>query len=257
MIRIVQFIKRAPGLDRSQLQTFLRDQHGPLMSGLSTTLGFRKHVISFANIEDLPEGPRGPLEEPFDAAWEIWFDHEDILEGRLKNPYAAEAFASLMRHREGYVDPMESPIWVAHEYPQINPCPEKIVADRKSHIVKICFALSPAPDLGDIDAQRHWRVHHGPLVRSYAPVTCMKKYIQVHRDRGPLDDQVRSLFGARERNYMGHVEAWFDRRDDAGATAARGDAARDIIADERLYADFTKSSQFEGKEIVFTDFEYA
>ena len=118
-------------------------------------------------------------------------------------------------------------------------------------------AWSPAgvEPLSPEEAGLYWRMHHGPLVRSLAPAARIKRYLQVHSLKTPLDDIVRAPRGEMAEPFMGHAELWYDRLELAGAIATpEGARAMELLVeDESKFVDFKRSALWVAKEHVFID----
>jgi hypothetical protein len=103
---------------------------------------------------------------------------------------------------------------------------------------------------------RTWNMEHGYLLRRHSQATRFARYIQTHT----LDDELNEAFRQTRGGpaaYAGLTEAWFDRYDlvkilgDPQSEGARGFAL--FLEDEKRFIDFTRSTLFAAKEIVFID----
>src|SRR4029077_7962631 len=115
-----------------------------------------------------------------------------------------------------------------------------------NRVVKLHFPLRHRDDMSLDDAQRYWRVQHGPLIRSMAPAMGMLRYQQVHRCATPLEAALRASRGTQVEPYTGHAEAWFERG--GGRSPEAADAGRRAVEDERTFIDFARSAMWIGKE---------
>ena len=168
---------------------------------------------------------RGGMEEPYDGVAELWWESEESLRAAGATEAGRRAGAALLADEAEFIDLAASPLWLAHEYPQVNPTPETIVARPTNRIVKLHFPLRHVADLSFDEAQRYWRVQHGPLIRSMAPAMGMLRYQQVHRFETPLEDALRAAGARRSEPYTGHAEAWFERGGGAPPEAAEAGGA--------------------------------
>ena len=73
----------------------------------------------------------------------------------------------MLEDERHFIDLPQSPLWLAYEYPQINPI-EPVVARERSGIVKLHFPLRALAEQTLDEAQLYWRTSHGPLIRSHA-----------------------------------------------------------------------------------------
>ncbi len=114
--------------------------------------------------------------------------------------------------RLGFIDLPASPLWLAHEYPQINPGPEPLVAHPKSSLVKLHYPIRHPPTMTMEEAQTYWRTVHGPLVRS---IVRSRRDLALHPGpplRVPAGGgSCGTSRGTEVEPYTGHAEAWSDR----------------------------------------------
>ena len=81
------------------------------------------------------------MEEPYDGVAELWWESEEALQSAGGTADGRRAGAALLADEAEFIDLPASPLWLAHEYPQVNPTPETIVARPMSRIVKLHFPL--------------------------------------------------------------------------------------------------------------------
>ena len=109
-------------------------------------------------------------------------------------------------------------------------------------MIKLVFPLHRLPHLSREEFQRYWLETHGPLVRSYADVLQIRRYVQVHS----LPDEVIAGIGASRgapEPYDGVAELWFDSLESMGANTseeARA-AGQALLEDERKFIDHSRS----------------
>jgi hypothetical protein len=194
---------------------------------------------------------RGVMEEPYDGVAELWWWSEEAFLEASRTEAGRRAGEVLLADEAEFIDLAASPLWLAHEYPQVNPTPETIVARPTSRVVKLHFPLRQREGMSLEDAQRYWRVQHGPLIRSMAPAMGILRYQQVHRFETPFEAALRRSRGTQAPSYTGHAEAWFERG--AAPPPEAADAGRRAIEDERRFIDLDRSAIWIGKEHVFVD----
>ncbi len=255
MIRLVYLLRRKPGLSLEEFHRVWRDEHGPLVAFHQTGLGILRYTQSHRVEEPANEAmaaSRGGMEPPYDGVAELWWESEEALAGASASDRGQRAGAELLADEARFIDHPASPLWLAHEYPQVNPVPETLVARPKSPVVKLHFPLRHPQSMSLEAAQTYWRTSHGPLIRSMAAAMGMLRYQQVHRYESPLEAALREPRGTTVEPYTGHAEAWVDRSIRRGGSegAAAGQAA---IEDEAKFIDFARSSMWLGKEYVFID----
>ena len=254
MIRLVFLLRRRPGLSLAEFSDRWRLDHGPIVAGNQTALGVLRYTQTH-RVDDPMNAAmaraRGGMEEPYDGVAELWWSSEEALVEASSTDAGRRAGAALLADEAEFIDLAASPLWLAHEYPQVNPTPETIVARPANRIVKLHFPLRQ-PEAMSIDAaQQYWRIQHGPLIRSMAPATGVLRYQQVHRYETPLEASLRASRGTQVEAYTGHAEAWFERG--AGPSPEAAEAGRRAIEDERAFIDFARSAIWIGKEHVFVD----
>lgn len=262
MIRLVHLLRRKAGLSLEAFRAHAADRQGPLVSAHQMALGLVRHVQTHRDptateADDRMRAARGMAATPlFDGIAEYWWNSEADLAAAFASASGQSAHAALVAGEAEHVDLAASPLWFAHEYPQVSIQHHRAVARTRSGLLKLHFALQPLPPQSVAEAQRYWVTCHGPLVRSYAMARGMVCYQQVHCTEQPLLDRLRSARDTRAPAYMGHAEAWFDRTSartgpdiDAAAAAA--------LADEANFIDWPRSTLFSGKEYVFVDRDWA
>jgi uncharacterized protein (TIGR02118 family) len=258
MIRLVFVLRRKPGMSRAEFQKYWRETHGPLVAGFSTALNILRYVQVHTlddPVNDQLAAQRGEMEAPYDGVAELWWHNREALSANFGSGAGQEAGRRLLEDEARFIDLPNSPLWLAYEYPQVNPSPEEIVAREHSPIVKLFFCLRHPARQSLEDAQLYWRTNHGPTIRGVAQGMRLKRYLQVHRYEDQLEAQLRKSRGTAVEPYTGHAEAWFDRGELA-AIAHSPEARRAMeiaVEDERKFIDFPRSAMWIAKERVFID----
>jgi uncharacterized protein (TIGR02118 family) len=252
----VYLLRRKPEQSLESFHRHWLGEHAPLVASHQTALRIVKYVqvhrLEDAMAARAAQARGGGMEPPYDGAAELWWESEEDLAAAMQTSQGRAAFAQLVEDETRFIDLPQSPIWLAHEYPQVNPTPENIVARPLSGIVKLHFPLRHLPRLSLEEAQRYWRVQHGPLIRRQATAAGLLCYRQVHRYETPLEAALRRARGTVAEAYTGHAEAWFDRSVSRSGDEARV-AARRAVEDERNFIDFPRSNIWLGKEHVIVD----
>lgn len=258
MIRLNFALRRLPSLSRADFQKYWREKHGPLVASVARALHMRRYVQSHT-VED-PLGvalraAREGMQDPFDGIASVWFDSRDDLIVATTSEEGRKAGALLLEDERRFIDLTRSPLWVCQEIAQINPMPENsIVASPASDWIKICYLLNPKPGLSQSDFHRTWNMEHGYLIRRLSGRTRFARYIQNHTLDDALNDQLRATRGG-PLPYAGLTEAWFDRTDlatmlaDPESEGSNGFTA--FLEDEKRFIDFTRSTVWVSKELVF------
>jgi uncharacterized protein (TIGR02118 family) len=256
VIRLVFLLRRRPELSVLEFQRYWREEHGPLVA----SHGRHIDVLRYVQVHTLDDPvnramaeARGGMEPPYDGVAELWWENRDKLAAALAAEAGQRAAAELLEDERQFIDLAASPLWLAHEYPQVNPTPENLVAAPHSTLAKLYFPLRALPGMDPAAAQFYWRTNHGPIIRRHAPASGLLRYLQVHR---ALDDELestlRSSRGTQVDPYLGHAEVWIDRLE-TGRSPERTAAGRAAIEDESKFIDFARSSMWIGKEHVFVD----
>ena len=255
MIRLVYLLRRKPELSLDEFHRVWRDEHGPLVAFHQIGLGIVRYTQSHRVDDPANEAmtaARGGMEPPYDGVAELWWESEEALAAASATDRGQRAGAELLADEARFIDHPNSPLWLAHEYPQVNPVPETVVARPKSPVVKLHFPLRHPQTMTLEAAQTYWRTRHGPLIRSMATSMGMLRYQQVHRYESPLEAALREARGTAVEPYTGHAEAWTDRSIRRGGSEGAA-AGRAAIEDEANFIDFARSAMWIGKEYVFID----
>ncbi|MFT4585488.1 MAG: hypothetical protein ACI915_003066 [Gammaproteobacteria bacterium] len=256
MIRIEFALRRKAGMSREDFQTYWRDVHGPLVASHSSTLGIHRYIQLHTlddPINDALSKARDCKIEPYDGVAELWWTDPSVL-AAFNTPAGQAAAKELLEDEKNFIDLPNSPLWFAHEYPQVNPS-EYMIATQHSPLVKLFFPLRTLANQTVEEAQFYWRTNHGPLIRGVSTGFRMQRYVQVHYYPHPLESALTGARGTQEPPYYGHAEAWFSRADLLSmADVPEANRAMEIaIEDERKFIDLPTSPIFIGKERVFID----
>lgn len=261
MIRLLHFMRRAPGLSADEFQARWRDVHGPLVAGAQTDLNLLRHVQVHPDpfgqgLENAAGEARGGIEPPYDGVGEYWWSSPTALREALSSAAGKAAHERLLESEATFCDLAASPMWMAVEFPQVATSLRRPVAHIKSGVMRLLFAFHGLPTVTDEETCRYWREDHGPLVRSHSAARGLMAYNQVHKIESDLADELAAARNVTVAPYLGHAEAWFDRL--AGGGGPEKDAATAAaVADERNFIDWSRSTIFVGKELVFVDREWA
>ena len=255
MLRLVRLVKRAPGIALDLFNSFRRDQLGPFVAGLQTPLNLSRYVQTHGNHESAEAersflALREGVDNLFDGMEEYWWPSEKACLDVLSEP--GGAWRDIEQLERNWIDSTGTVAWLAVEYPQVSTSASRIVAAPKSGLFRLAFAITSLKSLEEEAAQRYWLVQHGPLIRGFAVARGTLAYHQVHRSRTGLDARLQSLGVLSDAPYMGHAEAWFTQG--AALPGPDGRAAiQAALADEQTFIDWSRSSVFLGKELVFVD----
>jgi uncharacterized protein (TIGR02118 family) len=254
VIRLVYMLRRRPELSLEEFHRVWRDEHGPLVAFHQVRLGILRYTQSHRLDDPSTAGMTGArgMEPPYDGVAEAWWESEEALTAASSTEAGRRAAAEVVADEAGFVDVPASPLWLAHEYPQVNPGPEPLVATPKSPLVKLHYPLRQVPTLTFEQAQFYWRTMHGPLARRTATMRGTLRYIQVHRYESAFEAAQRESRGTTVEPYIGHAEAWLDRS--AHRESPEIAEARQVTADDvDKFIDPTRSARWVGKEHVLID----
>lgn len=255
VIRLVHLVRRRPDLDLAAFGATLLDDHGPLLASVRSVLGIVRATIAVRTGDPVDERmaqARGGMEAPYDAVIEVWLRSEAELTDRLGTDRGRRAWSRLVDSERRFSDLAASPMWLAHEYPQVNPTPESIVAHPNSGLAKLHYPIRHVHAMTATDAQMYWHTMHGPLIRSMAPGMGILRYQQVHRFPSSIETTMRADRGVVVDPYLGHAEVWSDRGTTrSGEVAVRG--GRRAIEDEARFIDFQRSAMWFGVEHLLID----
>ena len=256
MIRLTFLLRRKAELSAAEFYRYWREEHGPLVASHA----HRLNVLRYVQVHTLDDpanaamaSARGGMEAPYDGVAELWFENRDAIAAAFESDGGRRAGAELLEDEARFIDLPKSPLWLAHEYPQVNATPETLVAGERDTIVKLYYPLRCHGGVNEADAQRDWHTNHGPLIRRQAAGSGILRYVQVHRTPDALESQLRSARGVTVDGYMGHAELWFDRAALSGATPERRIASERAVEDERRFIDSKRSCLWLAKEHIFVD----
>ena len=126
MIRLVFLLRRKPGLSLDEFHARWRDDHGPLVASHQTRLGILRYTQSHRLDDPLNDAmaPRpGGMEPPYDGVAELWWESRRRPRRRGGTADGRRAGAELLADEAEFIDLPPSPLWLAYEYPQVNPRP--------------------------------------------------------------------------------------------------------------------------------------
>ena len=117
-------------------------------------------------------------------------------------------------------------------------------------MIKLVYCLRRKPHLSSQQFRDYWLNVHGPIVRGYAPLLNIRRYVQHHPAYEAINEAMRKSRGAPEP-YDGLAEIWFDSLEamqaPAGSPEARA-AMRAVREDEAKFIDQARSPAWLGEE---------
>ncbi len=261
MLRLTFLLRKQPNLSHAEFHRYWLEEHGPLVASHARRLGALRYLQSHTLRDEAALAAaagmakaRGGMEPIYDGVAEIWFESRAALMEAASSPAGRAAAAALVADEANFIDLPNSPLWLGHEFPQVNPTPENLVATPRSGLVKLCFPLRMKTALALGEAHEHWYANHGPLIRRQAAGSGIRRYLQVHRVRDErLDAALTHARNTEVEAYDGHAELWFERDALPASTPERVEAGRRAVADEARFIDFKRSAIWLAKEHVFVD----
>jgi hypothetical protein len=260
MIRLNYVVRRHPDLSREEFRRYWRDKHGPLVVRFQKELNLLRYVQSPAMDDPLGEAfreSRVGMEAPYDGHEDFWWEDRTGLSEMLSSEAGRAAMDTLIDDERKFIDLSQSAIWLSKEVPQVNPMPENgIMAEDRSTIIKLVYALTALPQLGRKECQRYWLMNHGYLARRYGRAMGFLRYIQSHTLDDPLNGEFQTARGSRAP-YHGLTEVWVDRMELTqimNTPDCEGGLGFGLLhEDEKKFVDFTGSTIWSAKEHVFID----
>jgi uncharacterized protein (TIGR02118 family) len=124
-------------------------------------------------------------------------------------------------------------------------------------MIKFVYCIRKRSDLSNEEFQTYWREKHGAFIRSLAQTIQAKKYIQSHTMNTPINAELVKSRGLEPLTYDGITEIWWDSMEEflAGVNSPEGmEAAKQYVADEANFVDFSQSRAFLTEEHTIFDF---
>lgn len=254
MIKLVYVIVRRSDLTSEAFADYWLNRHGPLVAAQADALRLRKYVQShFLDhpINEAMRSARGML-APVDGVTEVWWDSVADQQGAYATPEGAAAGAVLAEDEAKFIDFERSYVFLTEEHE---------IFDRTGghgpgpDAVKVTYLLARRNGLTPADCQQTWLRDHGPLVKSFAEILHMARYVQSHT----IAPEVNAQFQA-SRNYRppldGITEVWVNslaELDRGGETAAGREASAALVEDERRFVQMDQSRCFLTREHLIFD----
>jgi uncharacterized protein (TIGR02118 family) len=107
--------------------------------------------------------------------------------------------------------------------------------------------LRRRPDLSAEEFHRHWREHHGPLAVSFAQVSGIRRYVQLHGAQSVVADTLVAQRGCAAADWDGIALVFFDSEEAAIAAASTPEgreAPAVLLEDERNFLDLPRCQLF-------------
>ena len=119
-------------------------------------------------------------------------------------------------------------------------------------MIKLTICAKRLPHLTREEFDQYWRDHHGSLVRSFADVLRIKRYVQVPTLPNPtLQETIRATRNALAASFDGYAELWWESLEELAAVRATeggASALRALLEDEQKFVDLAQSQLWYGTE---------
>jgi uncharacterized protein (TIGR02118 family) len=111
-------------------------------------------------------------------------------------------------------------------------------------MIRFVYVVRRKEGMGLAEFQSYWRNSHGPLVAKHSTTMRVRRYVQTHRLDDPMNDAIRERRGF-QAPYDGVAELWWGNPEELAAAAENPEyqaAADELLEDEKIFIDFSKSS---------------
>ena len=144
MIRLEFVLRRKPSMSLVEFQKRWHEGHGPIVAKHATNLNILRYVQLHTLDDPMNEQmakARGGMEPPYDGVAELWWTTARGTGYRIRGVRRERSPPkNYSKTRRRFIDLPNSPLWLAYEYPQVNPS-EDLVARPSSSLVKLFFPL--------------------------------------------------------------------------------------------------------------------
>jgi len=181
MIKVIEVVRRRPGMSVEEFQDYWLTTHGPIVAKLP---GLQRYVQSHARLGGYRNG-----DLPFDGIAEVSFASKDDLAAISSMP----EFAAAKADEPNFID-TDSLVEIVVDDVVIKDGPIPEGAIKNVEFVHLSEDLSPE------DAHAYWRDTHGPIA---AAIPTMSRYVQSHIRMG-------AYRGAGRPRVDGVALTWWD-----------------------------------------------
>jgi hypothetical protein len=126
----------------------------------------------------------------------------------------------------------------------------EVELDSERKMIKIVFCLRRLSRLTHEEFLRYWYETHAPLVQKHQQVLRIVRYVQFHSELGALSNRMRAFRNSPEP-FDGIAEIWYADRaalETLGRNPEARRASHELLKDERLFVDLTRSPIWVGLE---------
>lgn len=250
MIKLVYVITRRADHSADAFYDYWLNKHGPLVAKQADALHLRKYVQS--HTVDNPgneamRSVRGML-PPVDGITEVWWDSLADMQAAYATPEGTASGRTLSEDETKFIDFSKSQVFLTEEH---------LIFDRTGgkgpspDALKVTYLLTKRNDLTQEACHRTWLVDHGPLVKSFAGILGMAKYVQSHTIAPEWNARVTAAGFAPPLD--GITEVWTGGAQDPSSAEAQAKASMALVEDERRFVEMGASRCFLTKEHTIFD----
>ena len=131
-------------MSREEFQQYWREVHGPLVAKHATDLNIHRYVQVHTlddPINDQLSQFRSGMEPAYDGAAQLWWTTREELVSASGTEAGRAASRELLEDEARFIDLPQSPLWLCHEYPQVNPTPEVIEAREDNDMLNVFYCV--------------------------------------------------------------------------------------------------------------------
>jgi len=252
MMKLVYVLQRRPDVPEKEFFDYWLRSHGPRVRGHAKAIGARKYVQSHTIDTPANEGlraPRGML-PPAAGITEVWWDSVDAFKAAYATPEGQAAGADLSADEDKFIDVPNSQVFLTEEHSIFDYTGKRPLGPET---IKCTYLLAHRSDMTVEACHATWLNDHGPLVRSYADILNMAKYVQSHTIAPDMNAGFvagRGLAAPLD----GITEVWIADPNAGGEpTDESRKAGAALVEDEKRFVEMGRSRCFMTKEHVIFD----
>jgi uncharacterized protein (TIGR02118 family) len=252
MIKLVYVIARRADVPAAKFYDYWRNTHAPLVAKHAKTLRLRKYVQSHTLDVPAYDGAwqvRG-MKPPVAGITEVWWDSVEDLQQAYATAEGAAAGQELADDEAKFIDFANSHIYLTQEHVIFDYTGGKPFGPDHA---KATYILARRDDFTQEACHKTWLNDHGPLVRSYAELLHMRKYVQSHEIAHDLNLGFQATRGLAPP-LDGLTEVWLDSLSALdGGTPEMAKAGQHLIDDEKRFVNMARSHLFLSREHLIFD----
>lgn len=220
MIKLVCFLRRAPGMDREAFHRHWLESHGPL---IAEEPSLARHLLRYEQNHRLPQDyARDPADAPgFDGVTVQWLASPGAFFDFVREPKYRETIAP---DEARFLDRGSLQVFFtgAEEV--------KIDGDRDAARLKLLCLLRRRAGDSRASFQAHWR---GPHATLFSDAPELRGHVLAYHQSHTLEDEAAPLPG----RWDGLAEQWYASRDEFEAMLAEPAYRERVPADEQRFVD--------------------